>query len=247
MNIDWQEIVQKVSPYVVKIETQSGSGTGFLCAYNADKSWCAVATAFHVVSEAEEWQQPIKIYDHTFSKPAFLPEKRRVIFTDSATDSAAVLFPSSELNFPQVTVPLRPIDSPISIGEDVGWLGFPSIAAYTLCFFAGPISARQDWNKAYLIDGVAIPGVSGGPVVFSSGTDGVQFVGVVSAYRSSKTGGTPMPGLLIAQDVSHVHGVIQTIRSWDEAHAKKAEEEAKKKLAEGQSSSSLGDPMPEPK
>jgi hypothetical protein len=67
------------------------------------------------------------------------------------------------------------------------------------------------------IDGIAIPGVSGGPVIFSSSADGVQFVGMVSAYRSSRASGETTPGLLIAQDVSHVHTVIQQIKSWDEA------------------------------
>ena len=50
------ESVEKVSPFVVKIETPSGSGTGFLCFYNEDKSWCAVATAHHVIDKADEWQ-----------------------------------------------------------------------------------------------------------------------------------------------------------------------------------------------
>ena len=30
----WNTIVDKVEPYVVKIETPSGHGTGFLCLYN---------------------------------------------------------------------------------------------------------------------------------------------------------------------------------------------------------------------
>jgi secreted trypsin-like serine protease len=83
-------------------------------------------------------------------------------------------------------------------------------------------------NKAYLIDGVAINGVSGGPVIFSSDTDGVQFVGIVSAYRASRNRGEALPGLLVAQDVSHFHGVVQQVRTWDEANKKKAELEAAK-------------------
>ena len=59
--MNWDQVVQKVTPYVVKIETPAGSGTGFLFAYNEDHSWCGVATALHVVSAADEWQQPIKI------------------------------------------------------------------------------------------------------------------------------------------------------------------------------------------
>jgi hypothetical protein len=80
-----------------------------------------------------------------------------------------------------------------------------------------------------MIDGVAIPGVSGGPVILSSVAEGCQFIGAVSAYRA---GGQALPGLLVAQDVSHFHTVISTLRSWDEAKAKKAEEEAKQKDSE---------------
>ncbi len=224
---EWDNIVHKVSPYIVKIETPTGSGTGFLCAYNEDKSLCGVATALHVVSDADDWQQPIKIHNNSFSQTVFLREGQRFVFTEYITDSAVILFEGSNLGFPEVLIPLRPIEAPISIGIDVGWLGFPAIEPYTLCFFAGPVSARQDKSKAYLIDGVAINGVSGGPVLFSSETDGVQFVGVVSAYRASRARGEPMPGLLVAQDVSHFHGVIQRIKSIDEAKKKKAEEVAK--------------------
>lgn len=233
--MNWDSIVQKISPYVVKIETPDGSGTGFLFGYSADKRWCAVATALHVVEEADNWQKPIKIHKHDFSKPAlFLPEAHRIIFTDYSTDSAVIFFlQSSDLKLPDELVQLRPVDSHLSVGTELGWMGFPSLAPYTLCFFSGNISARQAERKGYLIDGVAIHGVSGGPVIFSSAADGCQFVGAVSAYRSASSArGSAMPGLLVAQDVSHFHKVISTIRSWDEAKQKKKEEEAKQAAAE---------------
>ena len=169
------------------------------------------------------------IQNHTFSKTVFLTASERFIFTQWKTDSAVILFDRSNLEIPDLLIPLRPIDAPISIGVEVGWLGFPAIEPYTLCFFAGPVSARQDSSKAYLIDGVAINGVSGGPVLFSSTTDGVQFVGVVSAYHASRARGEALPGLLVAQDVSHFHGVIQEIRSMEDAAKKKTAEEARKK------------------
>jgi len=228
--MNWDEVIRKVSPYIVKIETPTGSGTGFVCALNEDKTLCGIATALHVVSDSDEWQQPIKIQNHTFSQTVFLIASQRFIFTQWKTDSAVILFERSKLEFPELLIPLRPIGAPISIGVEVGWLGFPAIEPYTLCFFAGPVSARQDSSKAYLIDGVAINGVSGGPVLFSSTTDGVQFVGVVSAYHASRARGEALPGLLVAQDVSHFHGVIQQIRSVDEARKKKdAEDQARKK------------------
>ena len=221
--MNWDDVVQKVTPYVVKIETPSNSGTGFLFSYNDDHSWCGVATALHVVSDADSWQQPIKIHNHNFSKTAFLTVEQRVIFTNYISDSAVVFFEHSQLALPNNLIPLRPVDTRLNIGVEVGWLGYPAIEAWTLCFFSGNVSARQDDQKAYLIDGVAINGVSGGPVINSTVTDGVQFVGVMTAYRANRAHGDSLPGLSIAQDVSHFHGVIQHVRSIDEANRKKLE------------------------
>ena len=162
----------------------------------------------------------------TSSKTAFLTVNQRVILTDYKTDSAVILLESSQLPLPQDLIPLRPIDSRLSIGVEVGWLGYPAIEAWTMCFFSGNVSARRDDLKAYLIDGVAINGVSGGPVIYSTVTDGVQFVGVMTAYRVNRATGGQLPGLSFAQDVSHFHGVIQHIRSIDEANRKKIELEA---------------------
>ena len=186
-------------------------------------SWCGVATALHVVSSADSWQHPIKIHNHDFSKTAFLTVEQRVIFTDYVNDSAVIFFETSKLELPQDLIPLRPVDTRLNIGVEVGWLGYPAIEPFSMCFFTGNVSARRDDLKAYLIDGVAINGVSGGPVINSTVTDGVQFVGVMTAYRANRASGDSLPGLSIAQDVSHFHGVIQHVRSIDDAHRKKKE------------------------
>ncbi|MGA3285738.1 MAG: serine protease [Verrucomicrobiota bacterium] len=241
--MNWDSIVQKVSPYVVKIETPDGNGTGFVALYSEDKTWCGIATALHVVGEADAWQKPIKIHAYNFIKPPlFLPEGRRIIFTDWKTDSAVIFFQkSSDLKLPEDLVSLRPINAPLTIGVELGWMGFPFLEPWTLCFFSGNISARQEDRNTYLIDGAAIKGVSGGPVIFSSVTDGVQFIGVVSAYRA---GGESLPGLLYAHDVSHFHSVLSTVKSWDEAKKKKAEEEAKKKQVESTPAKPIAHPAP---
>jgi hypothetical protein len=219
--MNWDQIVQKLEPYIVKIETPDGSGTGFLCVYNEEKTWCGIATALHVVDGANDWQQPIKIHHTSSGKNSFLKEGQRVIFTDLKTDSAVILFEKGDLPFPEQLIPLLPSDRKIALGCEVGWMGFPAIEPWTLCFFSGNVSARQDHRNAYLIDGVAINGVSGGPVAYSDGTDGVQIVGTVSAYKANRSTGDALPGLLIAQDVSHFHDVAKHIRTIDDARDKK--------------------------
>jgi len=230
--MNWDPIVREMTPYIVKIETPAGDGTGFLFLYNEDKSWCGIATSAHVVNYADEWQQPIRIRHQGSPDVALLKENERVIFRDLKTDSAVILFGKGDLKLPNNLIPLLPTGDPISIGVEVGWLGFPTIAPYTLCFFSGNISARQEFRNAYLIDGVAINGVSGGPVLYSTETKGVQIVGTVSAYQASRAAGEALPGLLIAQDVSHFHDVANHIRSIDEANKKKREFEITQQAAE---------------
>ena len=227
--MNWDQIVTKITPYIVKIETQSGHGTGFLFMYNENKTWCGVATAMHVVTQADEWQQPIRIRHYASDQFVFLKENERVIFKDWKTDSAVILFLKGDLPLPEQLIPLLPTDAVINIGVEVGWVGFPAVAPFDLCFFSGNTSARQEYRKAYLIDGVAINGVSGGPVLYSTGTEGVQIVGTVSAYQANRATGEALPGLLVAQEVSHFHDVASHIRSIDEANKKKIEFEDSQK------------------
>jgi len=213
--MNWTNIVEYVTPYMVKIETPVGSGTGFLCLYNEPRTFCGIATAKHVVDYAEDWQQPIRIRHFPTANAVLLKESERVIYPDWKTDSAVILFSAEHLDLPETPIQLLPSQFPIGIGIEVGWLGFPAIEPNTLCFFSGNISARRSvpYPGGYLIDGVAIAGVSGGPVLYSSDTEGVQIVGTVSAYQPSKTREETLPGLLVAQDVSHFQKMISQVRN----------------------------------
>jgi hypothetical protein len=192
--MNWDKAIEMVSPHVVRISTPSGYGTGFLTFYNASGRWCGIATAAHVVGHADEWQQPIRIYHAHSDTTAFLSQEQRIIFVDYRNDSAVIFFLKGDLQLPEVPIPLRPLDFPCSLGTDIGWLGFPAIEPYTLCFFAGAVSARLENKRAYLIDGVAINGVSGGPVFHCTGSDEIQVIGCVSAYHPNKATGEALPG-----------------------------------------------------
>lgn len=228
--MDWNQVVEKVSPYIMEIHTPSGRGTGFLCMFNSTKGMCGISTALHVIENADEWHQPIKLIHHNSRKNVFLKEADRAIITDPATDSAVILLSTPDFPFPEEPIPLLPMSNPLHIGNEVGWLGFPAIDSDVLCFFSGNISAKK--GTSYLIDGVAIHGVSGGPVLYVTPTEGVQIVGIVSAYRANRVTGEALPGLLYAKDVSHFHGVIDKIRSIDDAKQRKLEEEVAQKKKE---------------
>ena len=229
--MEWDKIVSKITPHIVKIETQTKYGTGFLLLYNEDTTLCGVATALHVVSHTDDWQQPIRLRDHTSNQIVLLPANQRTIVIDWRTDSAVILFFKPEFPLPEEPINLLPNDSIIPVGVEVGWLGFPSVAPGNLCFFSGNISARPKDRNAYLIDGVSIHGVSGGPVIHADEADGTQIVGMVTEYHANRATGETLPGLLIAQDVSHFHDVASRVQSIDEANKKKAEfEQSQKKL-----------------
>jgi hypothetical protein len=222
-----------VSPYVVKIETPNGHGTGFVCIYNERKTFVGIATALHVVAHADEWQQPVRIQHQASKTTTFLRENEWVIMPDWRTDSAVILTQVGQLDLPQELIPVLPIDRRLPIGAEVGWIGYPAVHRYTQCFFSGRVSAFQEERHAYLIDGVAINGVSGGPALYYDET-GIQIVGFISAYIPNRATGEALPGLSVAQDLSHMHATIATMKTWDEA-AKKAAQEA----AAGQSKNAV--------
>jgi hypothetical protein len=222
--MNWEQAIAEVTEHVVRIETPTTTGTGFLAFYNADSSWCAIATAAHVVKHADDWQQPLKFRNR--HGLATLQPNARAIYLDPAKDSAIVLFLKGDLQLPQTPIAMRPMDSLCNMGATIGWLGYPTIAPDTLCFFSGRISARHPSDRAYFVDGVAIHGVSGGPVFHLTKGGGVEAIGAISSYIPNLTTGQSWPGLLIATDVSQFHDTYQRVKNIDEANAAKARIEA---------------------
>jgi S1-C subfamily serine protease len=225
---EWFAFTDQLAPSVVKIETPTGTGTGFLCAYNEAKSLTAIATAYHVVEEADKWQQPIRLRVGT--NDILLLESERVVWPDrdKATDSAVIITAAAKLNvlqLPEEAIPLLPSAKHLKVGVEVAWLGYPGIGPQTLCFFSGKVSAWEATRDRYLIDGVAIHGVSGGPVFFRTIDDKVQIIGAITQYIANRLTGESLPGLSVAQNVSHFHRIISDLKSRDEAARKKKEEE----------------------
>lgn len=236
--MDWNEIAEKITPHVVKIETPDGHGTGFLCLHNADKSFVGIATAHHVIDRAHSWFQPIRLTQYPSGKSVVLqPGKSRTIWVSPGSDSAMLFMHKGNfagLDLPDTVIPLLPTGQRLPIGVEVGWLGYPALgsSSNTVCFFTGTVSAWQEPQQAYLIDGVAINGCSGGPVVCASKTDGVQIVGAVSAYIVNRSTGESLPGLAVAQDVSFFLATASHVKSVDDAIAQQEKQELEKRLAQ---------------
>lgn len=235
-SVQWSEAVEILQPHVVRISTPGGSGSGFLISNGKINSVCGIATAAHVVDHAHYWEEPVRI-DHVASGRSIVVRRDdRAIFLDPTRDTAAVLFDRGELPLPTDPLALAPKDMFLKVGNEVGWLGFPAIPSANLCFFAGSVSAWIHGQGAYLVDGVAINGVSGGPAFHLSAVDGIPVVvmGVVSAYVPNRATGEVLPGLSVVRDVAQFHELAPTFASLDQAREAEPPAEAPPPKPEGE-------------
>jgi hypothetical protein len=235
--MSWNKLQKKINPYLIRIETQQGSGTGFLFAYNPTGTLAAIATAAHVIDEAHDWKQPIKLIHHETGQVAFVTEDQRVVLLRKDRDAATILIPKDMLPLPDTTFPLADSTQYRTVGVELGWTGFPSVAYPNLCFFSGRISCFLEQQDCYLIDGVAINGVSGGPVFYELANDTPEIVGIISAYMPNRSGDTP--GLLRAQDITPFD---ETLKSLQSLHEAKQKEKSRDQEAANEPSSVAGTP-----
>lgn len=187
--------------------------------------------AAHVIGQADQWRQPIQITSDTEEKTVFLTAEERVVFIDYRADSAVILTFPPFLDLNKTAVELAPPNLALRVGKDLGWMGYPVIGNNVLCFFGGAVSAFMRDEGVYLIDGVAINGVSGGPVFWEFYSDQnspprITVVGTMTSYIANQSTGISLPGLSAATDVNHLHSVIQNIRDFKEAQERRQEFDA---------------------
>jgi hypothetical protein len=87
-------------------------------------------------------------------------------------------------------------------------------------------------DDSYLIDGVAINGVSGGPVFAEILPNTPEIVGTISAYMPNRQRGDALPGMLQAHDVTAFQETIGRLRSLDAARKEKEAEEQRRRQQE---------------
>ncbi len=220
--ISWHEAVELIEPYVVKISTPIVSGTGFLFVQSNTSDLCGIATAAHVVNHAHLWQQPIRILHHSSGQVAFLKEEDRAILLDERLDTAAIVFERDLLPFPESLIPLGPMGRSLKRGVEVGWVGFPAVSPNNLCFFGGCVSVYRAEEEDYLVDGIAINGVSGGPAFVTNLEGGIDLAGVISAYMPNLATGEVLPGLSVASDITQLQTIVSAMDSFDEAKQKES-------------------------
>jgi hypothetical protein len=222
--MQWHEAVSLVQPYLYRITTPTASGTGFLVGHSESGDIFGIATAAHVISHAHEWEQPIRI-EHFMTRESFtLRPDNRVIFLDTKLDTAAIMFVPDHPALPSQPPKLIEEGNIIKAGVEIGWLGFPAVSPLELCFFSGRVSTAIQSESAYLVDGVAINGVSGGPTLWL-GYQEVKYIGVLSAYIPNRSTGEPLPGLAVVREITQFYDLTNRFKSLDEARRTQAEAE----------------------
>lgn len=219
--MQWFGAIEQIGPSVFRISTPDGSGTGWLVSRSANSNLCVVATAAHVIDSAHYWEKPIRVTHHQTGATTLLRADERAVMIDPDKDTAAITFQVGELKLPEQNPELLLRDHSLKPGNEIGWLGFPAVQSTELCFFQGHISAYLDAEHAYLVDGVAINGVSGGPAFWIYG-EKPQMIGVVSAYIPNRATGIALPGVALIRDVNQYHDYADRIRSLDEAQAQQS-------------------------
>lgn len=227
--METHEAFEIIRQSVVRIDTPQGSGTGFLVANGRNKEICGVATASHVIHHTHLWQEPIRITHELSGKTRFLHHSERAVLSDPDCDIGSIVFGRGDIGFPENPLPITPQEKHLKIGKDVCWIGYPAVVNQPLCLFSGKVSSWIEVQKAYLIDGVAINGVSGGPV-FTIFEDTIMIIGVVSAYVPNRSTGEALPGLCIARDVTRLHDEISRFNNFDQAKEEEAEEIKEKEV-----------------
>jgi Trypsin-like peptidase domain len=211
--LSWQSAVDKIRPYVVRISTPEHSGTGFLFTFAAEGGICGFATAAHALRQAQQWDEPIRVEQLSTGTSRMLRAADRTIVIDPDTDTAAVVFLREELELPGHLLQRTPDSTTYRVGVEIGWLGYPSMAHDDLCFFSGRISAWRESSKSYLVDGVAVNGVSGGPAFHIDGQGEPVLLGVVSAYLPNKAVGGALPGLAVVQHIGRLDTWVQSLHA----------------------------------
>lgn len=227
----WHEALADVKPFIFKIATPDGYGTGFQIVYPTHAHLCAVATAYHVIDHADEWEESIKITHHVSNKSLVLKKEDRVIIPYPANDLAFIFFDKSLLPVMEKREPkLMDPEKILKDGVEIAWCGFPSIAPTAqLCFFAGHISSCISKEDYYLVDGVAINGVSGGPAFYSTNEGDVKICGLVSEYKLNRIYGEARPGLVKVCSVEPFQEMLKNLHT-KEAAEEKAKEEKEKQI-----------------
>jgi len=191
-----------------------------------------IATAYHVIAHAYEWEEPIKLIHAETGRQIVLRVSDRFILANPLRDAAVIVLFNQDTAYPREELSLVPEDKHLKPGIPLGWVGYPAVAPDDLSFFSGSVSCFLGSQLAYLVDGVAINGVSGGPAFSVISGEEIDLVGVVSAYIPNRATGENLPGVCFVVGMHSFYDSIKTIKSVEDARLKAVEMKAEQDVVQ---------------
>ncbi len=198
--MSWEKVIKRVERIVFRLLAGDSAGTCFTVSIGKLPETKSIhymfATAWHVVKEVAGSDQPIYMVAANGKTICEAKAGCYAVFSlgSEAFDTALVMVKSPEDIISQNDLlPILGPETQMPRGMEIGLAGFPGIVGGEFCFFKGTISGYLHKPPSYLVDGVAINGVSGGPAFDSS----AQIIGLVSSYIPNQVDEhTTLPGLL---------------------------------------------------
>lgn len=212
MAADWSGLIPSIEPLCFRVHADNSVGTAFAIGISGSDGGrhTMLVTALHVVDEVLGNDKPIEIIRSDGTPVSKVVDGFLKIYPigPQECDIALIEIPTREPLFLPDQLQAMPLETMLPRGAPLGWLGYPGLAFPELCFFHGFISGHQEKPPIYLVDGVAINGVSGGPAFDLSGL----IVGLISAYRPNRVRpDTTLPGLMVVTPLNLVRLWMQEL------------------------------------
>jgi hypothetical protein len=209
----WETVIPKLEPLIFQVHAGDSIGTAFAIGISRGDGGrhTMLVTALHVVESVLGSDLPLDLVDGKGEKVSAYTTGPVHIYPvgPKECDTALIQLPTREPVLPPNALLPLPFETMAPRGTSIGWLGFPGLVFPELCFFRGVVSGFREQPPIYLVDGVAINGVSGGPAFDRRGL----IIGLISAYVPNQvSAGTTLPGLMIITPLNLVrHWMVEIL------------------------------------
>ena len=203
--LSWPDVITRIEPLIYRVHAADSMGTAFVIGRSRSDGGrhTMLVTALHVVEDVLGNELPLDLVNRDGVQISTLTADAVRLYPvgPPECDTALIEIPTREPLLPEDALLPMPFETMLPRGAELGWLGFPGLVRPELCFFRGVVSGFQEEPPLYLVDGVAINGVSGGPAFDQSGL----VVGFISAYVPNQVAtGRTLPGLMIVTPLNLV-------------------------------------------
>lgn len=137
---EWADAVEALMPFMFRIETPSGQGSGFFLTHAAG-GMIGIATALHVDAESFEWNGPIRVRHYkTGIANVFGPDQREIkAFPEN--DLAFIRLSAKGFSLPQGPLGMVSGNNTVRQGTQIAWLDSPQ-SPRMICVSSPVTSAR---------------------------------------------------------------------------------------------------------